>query len=81
MAKRSCRRTEEENRIHDKAVKLRKMTDEQLIEYIDNISEKAAQEKKKSTNIESIIEEIGNIKGIGSVKLEEIKKILEKYLN
>ena len=26
---RSCRRTEDENKIHDKAVKMRKMTDEQ----------------------------------------------------
>lgn len=28
--KRSCRRTVNENRIHDKAVKMRKMTDVQL---------------------------------------------------
>lgn len=28
---RSCRRTEGENKIHDKAVKMRKMTDEQLV--------------------------------------------------
>ena len=30
--KRSCRRTTDENIIHDKAVKMRKMTDEQLVE-------------------------------------------------
>ena len=31
MAKRSCRRTTDENAIHNKAVKIRKMTDEQLV--------------------------------------------------
>lgn len=34
MAKRSCRRTKEENKIHEKAVKMRKMTDEQLSDCI-----------------------------------------------
>lgn len=47
MAKRSCRRTAEENRNHDIAVKLRKMTDEQLVGYINDI--------KKSVNISEFI--------------------------
>lgn len=34
MKKRSCRRTPQEQDEHDKAVKLRKMTDHQLIELI-----------------------------------------------
>lgn len=34
--KRSCRRTVDENRIHDKAVKMRKMTDEQLVGYVED---------------------------------------------
>lgn len=33
--KRACRRTEEENVIHERAVKLRKMTDDQLCQYIE----------------------------------------------
>jgi len=33
--KRSCRRTVEEERIHKKAVFLRKMTDAQLVEYVE----------------------------------------------
>lgn len=33
---RSCRRTEDENKIHDKAVKMRKMTDEQLVHYVED---------------------------------------------
>lgn len=36
MAKRSCRRTTDENAIHNKAVKIRKMTDEQLVHYVED---------------------------------------------
>lgn len=31
MTKKSCRRTMDENKIHEKAVKMRKKTDEQLV--------------------------------------------------
>ena len=44
MAKRSCRRSVDENRIHEKAVKIRKMTDTQLVEYIENRVAKAKSE-------------------------------------
>lgn len=39
--KRSCRRTEEENILHEKAVKIRKMTDEQINEFMDDAVKKA----------------------------------------
>lgn len=42
--KRSCERTENENRIHEKAVKMRKMTDEQLVHYVEDRLEKARSE-------------------------------------
>ena len=48
--KRSCRRTENENILHDRAVKLRKMTDEQLITFIDNQVESARNDKKNKRN-------------------------------
>lgn len=91
MAKRrSCRRTVDENIIHEKAVKMRKMTDEQLVHYVEDRVEKARSEgfnrgkeqapKHNSVNIVSIIEEIGSVKGIGSTKLEDIKSILERRL-
>ena len=66
MAKRSCRRTTDENAIHNKAVKIRKMTDEQLVHYVEDIT--------------GIIEEISSVKGIGATKLADIKAILEKHL-
>ena len=39
--KRSCRRTVDEDKIHEKAVKIRKMTDEQLVHYVEDRVEKA----------------------------------------
>ena len=42
--KRSCRRTLDENKIHDKAVKMRKMTDVQLVHYVEDRVNKARSE-------------------------------------
>lgn len=42
--RRSCRRTNDEVKMHEKAVKLRKMTDEQLVHYIEDRVEKARSE-------------------------------------
>ncbi len=87
--KRSCRRTIDENIIHDKAVKMRKMTDEQLVHYVEDRVEKARSEgfnqgKKKAVlpkvDITSIVNEIGAVKGIGETKLMEIKAVLEHRL-
>ena len=88
--KRSCRRTTDENIIHEKAVKMRKMTDEQLVHYVEDRVEKARSEgfnrgkeqasKHEPINIVDILEEIGNIRGIGAAKLPNIGVILNKYL-
>ncbi len=88
--KRSCRRTTDESIIHEKAVKMRKMTDEQLVHYVEDRVEKARSEgfsqgktqapKYKSLSIEKIINEIGNVRGIGAAKLTDIQAILEKHL-
>ena len=40
MGKKSCRRTTDESIIHEKAVKMRKMTDEQLVHYVEDRVEK-----------------------------------------
>ena len=85
--KRRCRRTESENIIHEKAVKMRKMTDEQLVHYVDDRVEKARSEgfhqgrrKAPKTDVNSVIKEIGAVKGIGEAKLCKIRLILEKRL-
>ena len=88
--KRSCRLTTNENVIHEKAVKMRKMTDEQLVHYVEDRVEKARSEgfnegkaqapKYKSVSIEKIVNEIENIRGIGATKLGDIQSVLEKHL-
>lgn len=91
MAKRrGGRRTKDENVIHEKAVKLRKMTDEQLVHYVEDRVEKARSEgynrgkeqapKPKTVSIKDILTEIGNIRGIGVSKLLDIGAVLSKYL-
>lgn len=78
MAKRSRRRTEEENRNHEIAVKLRKMTDEQLVSYMNNI--------KKSVNISDYIKpfidsiEAEHILGVGQVTIYKIREYAKKYM-
>ena len=89
--KRNCRRTEDENKIHEKAVKMRKMTDEQLVYYVEDRVEKARSEgfnkgfeKGKASapkvDIMSILEEISKIKGIGLTKCRLIQDILIRHL-
>ena len=69
---------------------MRKMTDEQLVHYVEDRVEKARSEgfnqgkaqvpKYKSVSIEKIIHEIGSVRGIGATKLNDIRAILEKHL-
>lgn len=42
MKKRNCRMTEEEKRIHERAIRIRRMSDGQLCEYIDGLEKDAA---------------------------------------
>lgn len=77
--KRSCRRTADEDKIHEKAVKMRKMTDEQLVSYVENRAEKARSEgfnqgKKSATGmtVNDFLKEISKIKGIGDATLCKI---------
>ena len=83
--KRSCRRTEDENKIHDKAVKIRKMTDEQIVHYIEDRVAKAYSEGyndgKKPVDVDAMLVEIGGIKWIGAGKLALIGDILKQHLN
>lgn len=82
--KRNCRRTVDENKIHEKAVKMRKMTDEQLVHYVEDRVEKARSEGYnkgvgKRGNIlptEEFLKKIGEIKGVGEKTLEKIRELL-----
>jgi len=88
--KRNCRRTTDENITHEKAVKMRKMTDEQLVHYVEDRVEKARSEgfnqgKQRADpapemDVAAIIDEIGGIRGIGVAKLADIRAVLESRL-
>ncbi|MEY8424606.1 hypothetical protein AALB52_18070 [Lachnospiraceae bacterium 38-14] len=88
--KRSCRRTMDESVIHDKAVKMRKMTDEQLVHYVEDRVEKARSEgfnqgkgqKRAVIQLSAVdfVEEIGRIKGIGTTTMTKIRELLDKRL-
>ena len=85
--KRSCRRTADENIIHEKAVKIRKMTDQQLVDYVKDKEEKAwnegftqGQSQVQKPDLDEILYEIQAIRGIGIVKIDKIKNIIQKGL-
>lgn len=67
--KRSCRRTDEENRIHEKAVKLRKMTDEQLVGYVEG---RTAKVEKTGPDIAEFLEGLNSLHGIGAATVSKI---------
>lgn len=70
-------------KVHEKAVKIRKMTDEQLVQYVNDRVEKARSEgfnqgKKSVTGItvNEFLKEISKIKGVGDAT---ICKIMEHF--
>ena len=91
--KRSCRRTEEEERYHEIAVKLRKMTDIQLVKYMEEKVEEAervghSKGKKEGmkmlngNNVANFIAELSMVKGVGSTTINKIKAyaVEKKYM-
>ncbi len=75
MAKRSCRRTDEENRNHDRAVKIRKMTDERLCAYIDSLTDDAG------NNVNQFLSELNKIPGIGTTTMLQNYAKENGYIN
>ena len=88
--KRNCRRTTDENMINERAVKMRKMTDSQLVHYVEDRVEKAKSEgfnKGKEVKAETLqytitdfAEEIGRMKGIGMVTMSKIRELADRRL-
>jgi len=60
LAKRSCKRTPEERAVHDEAVRLRKMTDTQLVAAFGAVRD--GQDDRLETLIAGI--EAGEVKGV-----------------
>lgn len=85
MKKRSCRRTIDEVQIHEKAVKMRKMTDEQLVHYVEDRVEKArsegrneAKRKKTLEDFLNKISEPGVVPGIGAVTIKKLMQFAKE---
>ena len=88
-SKRNCRRTEDEVRIHEKAVKMRKMTDEQLVHYVEDRVEKARSEGFNSgrklvgnrKNTKEFLAELqtSKIPGIVAVTINKLLKVATEH--
>lgn len=88
-SKRNCRRTEDEVRIHEKAVKMRKMTDEQLVHYVEDRVEKARSEGFNSgrklvgnrKNTKEFLAELqtSKIPGIGAVTINKLLTVATEH--
>lgn len=84
MKKRNCRRTTDESKIHEKAVKLRKMTDEQLVHYVEDRVEKARSEGKNETKKVKTANDFlnalspGLIPGVGMATVDKLKKFAKE---
>ena len=59
--KRNCRRSNLERTQHDTAVKIRKMTDEQICDFINEISV-----SKSNADITRFLDKLEELKGIGN---------------
>ena len=76
--KRNCRRTPEEVSIHDEAVKLRKMTDAQLVEKVRSASAAAskmpAAQVSSTKSVAEFLEAFANanIPGVGKITLRKM---------
>ena len=58
MKKQSCRMTPQEREAHKEATKLRKMTDQQLVDYVNGLKEQAGDAKDQEAVHKAEIEEL-----------------------
>ena len=87
MAKKSrCRWTETERIIHERAVKIRKMTDKQLVEFVDRNftagvdTGRIGIEMTAQETAEKILAAIAGIKGIGEATNGKIQEAVQTVL-
>lgn len=85
MGKRNCRKNMDEKKVHEKAVRMRKMTDAQLVEYVENRVEKARSEgrneAKRGNGLKKFLTSLsapGVIPGVGRTTVDKILKFAEE---
>lgn len=81
MKIRKCRMTPEQKEMHNKAVSIRNMTDEQLIEYIHRIKHNAEEigyerghAEKKYDCLISFLKDLDTINGVGIVTAAKLRR-------
>lgn len=77
MAKRKCRMTSEERAIHDEAVRLRKMTDAQLVAHVNA---KEAEQQSEGVVLFYFLRWLSEQKGFGPKTMEKIDAAAFGYL-
>ena len=80
MKTRKCRMTPQQKEMHNKAVSIRNMTDEQLMEYIDRVKHNAeevgyvrGQEERKSDRLVDFLRDLDTIRGVGVVTVKKLR--------
>lgn len=85
MKKQSCRMTQQERETHREATKLRKMTDQQLVDYVNNQKEQAGpakdQEAVHKAEIEELEAEVAKYKAKANKAEAEARKNAENAEN
>ena len=78
MKKQSCRMTQQERETHREATKLRKMTDQQLVDYVNSQKEQAGpakdQEAVHKAEIEELEAEVAKYKAKANKAEAEVRK-------
>lgn len=81
MKKRNCRKSPQEKEIHILAVKVRKMTDQQLADFLQEIQADAWQEgAAHGAGTERLLSDLeaGKCPGIGPMTARKIRRFVEE---
>lgn len=76
--KKNYRKTPLEKRQHDTAVKVRKMTDAQLCDFIDDLQLTAAEERIKAFFDILTLHSVNHKSGIGAVTIKKLEQIAKE---
>lgn len=81
MASKNCRKTELERMQHERAVKVRKMTDEQLCNYLDSLKQDKPSKEQEKLIIKGFIDYVNNqyCNGIGRATVHRLNAELDNY--
>lgn len=88
MKKQSCRMTPQEREVHKEATRLRKMTDQKLVDYVNDLKEQAGAAKNQEAAhtggkaaverfLQELKEKTGSGNGIGNGTIFKLKRILD----